>query len=415
MAMKKILILTADAGFGHRSAANAIAAALDEKYAGQIEYQIVNPMDDRRTPVLLRDSQSDYDKIIRAAPELWRIGYDASDLTIPSAIVESGLTVLMYDVMRDILRETSPDAIVTTYPLYQTPLSAVFTINRYSVPLYTVITDLITVHRLWFHPLVEGCLAPTQEVYDLAVRNGVAPEKIRITGLPVSPRLGRRMKSKAELRAEMGWDVNLPTILAVGSRRVEGMLDALNVVNHCGEKLQLVVVAGKDAEMVAQLRQVEWHIPVHLYEYTDNMPDFMQASDLIICKAGGLVVTESLAAGLPMLLINVLPGQETGNAQFVVDNGAGALTDTPIKLLEALRHLWLNDFQLLRQWSDQAAKVGKPNAAADIADILFQAAQRDINENDDRRSALRPRLMELLTRNQIRWQEDHLPIRLRRS
>ena len=84
---KKILILTADAGFGHRSAANAVAAALKEQYAEQVEALILNPLDDKRTPFFLRDSQSDYDRIVRNVPELYRLGYEASDAPIPGTIM----------------------------------------------------------------------------------------------------------------------------------------------------------------------------------------------------------------------------------------------------------------------------------------------------------------------------------------
>ena len=94
-AKKRILILTADAGFGHRSAANAVAAALEEVYPDQCQVEISNPLDDHRTPFFLRDSQSDYDTIIRNAPELYRFGYDASDSTVPNSILESALAVLL--------------------------------------------------------------------------------------------------------------------------------------------------------------------------------------------------------------------------------------------------------------------------------------------------------------------------------
>ncbi|MFN7036121.1 MAG: hypothetical protein ACK4SN_07110, partial [Bellilinea sp.] len=78
---KKVLILTADAGFGHRSAANAVAAALQRQYGDQVQVEIVNPLDDKKTPLLLRESQSDDDLLVRKAPEWYKLGYDASDTT----------------------------------------------------------------------------------------------------------------------------------------------------------------------------------------------------------------------------------------------------------------------------------------------------------------------------------------------
>ena len=99
---KKILILTADAGFGHRSAANAVAAAIEEKYSDDLSYEIVNPLDDKQTPAFLRDSQADYTKWVRSVPELYRFGYDASDALVPTALMESTLAVLMNETMNSL-------------------------------------------------------------------------------------------------------------------------------------------------------------------------------------------------------------------------------------------------------------------------------------------------------------------------
>jgi 1,2-diacylglycerol 3-beta-galactosyltransferase len=223
---KNILILTADSGFGHRSAANAIAAAMEQQLPGECEITILNPLEDRRAPIFLRDSAVDYDRLIRNAPDLYRFGYNASDNEVPNFIIESLLTVSLYEMMRDMVRDLNPDAIVTTYPMYQAPLNSYFTINRYRVPLITVVTDLVTVHRMWFSPRVELCLVPTTEVQELALINGMAANKIHITGIPVSPAYATNRKSKAEIRKELGWDPRLPAFLAVGSRRADRLMES---------------------------------------------------------------------------------------------------------------------------------------------------------------------------------------------
>ena len=94
--MKHILILTADAGFGHRSAANAIAAALAERGGDDISIDIIKPLNDPRTPAFMRDSQVDYDRIVREAPELYRMGYEASEEAIPNALLEGSAALLLF-------------------------------------------------------------------------------------------------------------------------------------------------------------------------------------------------------------------------------------------------------------------------------------------------------------------------------
>jgi 1,2-diacylglycerol 3-beta-galactosyltransferase len=202
---KCILILTADAGFGHRSAANAIAAALQESHGDDCAIEIINPLEDKRVPAVLRHSQTDYDKIVRDMPELYKFGYEASDASVPSKVVESTLVVMLFEALHDLIRHHRPDAIVTTYPLYQSPLSAVYMIGKWHIPLLTVITDLTTVHRLWFHDVADLCLVPTQEVRDLALAHDLSPHRVQITGIPVHPALAKEVRSPA---AVLNWDGN---------------------------------------------------------------------------------------------------------------------------------------------------------------------------------------------------------------
>ena len=372
---RKVLILTADAGFGHRSAANAVAAAIEEKYPEDLSVEIANPLDDRRTPGFLRDSQTDYTKWVRNVPELYRFGYDASDALVPTTLLESSLAVLLNDVMRDLLKKSQPDIILATYPMYPPALTPIFRNKRYRVPLYTSITDLSTVHRLWFHRRVDGCLVPNSLVADLATNYGVNPEKVIITGIPVHPNVVRDVRSKNEIRKELGWTENIPTVLAVGSKRVERLIDTLNILNHFGGPIQLAVVAGKDERLLEEIHHFDWHIPAHIYDFVENMPALMHASDLIICKAGGLIVTESLACGLPMILIDVIPGQETGNAEYATALGTADMAETPIEVLENLSHLLLNNQSLLKLHAENATRIGQPRSAYKVAAILHAAIE----------------------------------------
>jgi len=403
---KRILILTADAGFGHRSAANAILSALEKNHGEECECHILNPIEDKRAPFFLRDSGADYDHLIRTAPQLYRLGYEASDNDIPTQIMETALTLSLYEIMQDMVKEYNPDAIVTTYPLYQAPLISYFKLNKYYVPLLTVVTDLVSVHRIWFSPGVNQCLVPTTDVKALAIKHDVAQSRIHITGIPVSPDFKLKKRNKKEMRKELGWDPNLPTFLAVGSQRVDQLVEMLNVINHFGIKLQVVAVAGKDEELFSELNKIEWHIPAHVYDFVENMPELMMASDAIICKAGGLIVTESLACGLPILLIDVIPGQEEGNRDYVVEQGAGAMIDSPMQMLETLSH-WVTDGEKkLRQVSSNSRRVGKPNSALEVANYAWRAALRGPVNKRGRSGLGLPRLMELLTRHNIPWVKE---------
>lgn len=398
---KKILILTADAGFGHRSAANAVAAAVSERYGEACDVDVVNPMEDKRTPFFLRDSQYDYDRLVRVIPELYRFYYDASDLTVTSAVLESALTILLFETMRDVIRSYAPDVIVNTYPLYQAPLEAVFTLRGKDIPVLTVVTDLATVHRIWFSKAVDVCLVPNEIVQDLAVSYGLSREQTVVTGIPVNPELANDRRTAEEIRRELGWETGITTFLAVGGRRVDRLVDTLNVLNHFGRSIQLVIVAGRDMVLYQELTQIEWHVPVKLYEYVSNVTTMMRAADAVVCKAGGLIVTESLAAGRPMLLVDAIPGQETGNADLVVRSGAGNLVRSEREVLEAVAHWLMDDGKLLRECARNSAALGRPEAAYDVASQAYMAAQRIVAPH--RHLFNRRTLIDLFNRNEVRW------------
>jgi UDP-N-acetylglucosamine:LPS N-acetylglucosamine transferase len=147
-------------------------------------------------------------------------------------------------------------------------------------------------------------------------------------------------------------------------------------------------------------------VPVHIYNFVKNMPTLMRAADAIICKAGGLIVTESLAAGLPLLLTDVIPGQETGNANYVVNGGAGELIEEPLQALEALAHWLSNDQAVLNERAANAVKLGRPRAAYDIVEQAWSLAQRGPIKKESAQILGLPNLLELFERFNVKWKEE---------
>jgi 1,2-diacylglycerol 3-beta-galactosyltransferase len=378
---KRALILTVDAGFGHRSAANAVRDAILDKYADQMTVEVINGLDEPTTPAFLRDTQSDYDKYIKHIPELYHLGYEAMDNPIPTAILDRSIGLLLVDTMREIFNKYKPDVVLNTYPWFQSGISTLFTGRKNKVPQYTVVTDLSTVHRMWFHKKVTGCMVPNTLVAELGMSYGMPLEKVIITGIPVSPAISKEKRAKNDIRQELGWQPDLPTILAVGSKRVERLIDSINVINHFGAPIQVAVVCGKDENLFRELTHFDWHIPAYIYEYSDQVPTLMKASDLMLCKAGGLIVTESLAAGLPMMLTEIIPGQETGNAEYVTAYGAADMAESPIAILECLNHLMKDDQALLKKRAANAKFLGQPESAYAVVDILWKASRIEVRKS----------------------------------
>jgi 1,2-diacylglycerol 3-beta-galactosyltransferase len=377
--MKRILVLMADFGYGHRSAANAISAALKETHPGECVVEVANPLNDKRAPAFLRKDQANYDRIIREMPEIYQLGYQVSDTPAVTNLIENTATLLLFNVLRETVRKHRPDVIVCTYPIYLAILSAIFTMEKRHIPIFTVVTDLATVNKIWFNPTAELCLVPTQTVNDLAVSSGLPPEKVRITGLPVHPALAKGKRDQASIRSDLGWRPDLFTVLAIGSKRVEHLYDSLRVLNHSGLQLQLAIVAGGDDALYQRLKETKWHQETHLYNFVTDMPTLMRGADCVLGKAGGLTVTETLACGLPLILVSVIPGQETGNADYVIEGKAGDLARSPIEVLEVMCH-WLEDGKKLYDLRVQNAhRLGYPRAAYKVADLVWAVAKEPIH------------------------------------
>ena len=371
--MKRILILIADYGFGHHSAANAISEALQEIYGGNCVVEIVNPLDDKRAPAFLRKEQVNYDRIVLEMPDLYKLGYQVSDSPAVSNLIESAVTLLMFTLLRDIVHQHQPDVIVCTYSIYPAILSAIFGMEKHRIPVITVVTDLGAVHNLWFYPKTDLCLVPNQAVSDLAIVAGLAPEKVIITGIPVHPDLAKRDQDQSSIRLSLGWSPDLFTVLAVGGKRVGEFYKTLDALNHSGLPLQLAIVTGGDDDLYNRFKETEWHLAAHLYNFVTNMPTLMRAADCVLSKAGGLIVSEALACGLPLLLINAIPGQESGNVDYVVKGSVGDVARDPLEALEIMCHWLTKERELYQVRRQNARRLGRPQAASDVANLVWAA------------------------------------------
>ncbi len=383
---KKILILTADAGFGHRSAANAIASAILDSCGPSYECKIINPIDDPRTPEIIRKPQVDYDRTVLAFPFTYRLSYRISDSYPASMLVQGFIAQFMVRLFQDILSTYTPDVVISTYLIYNSALRSALKRNKLDISFFMVVTDLADVHHLWFQPGPDKFFVPTEEARKEAMLSRVPPQKVIVSGLPVDPRITRERRNKIILRQSLGWDPELPTVLAVGSKRVTDLFSKLEVINTCEVPLQLAIVAGGNNELFDTARLAAWKIPIFCYNYVRNLPEMLHAADLLMTKAGGLITSEALACGLPILFVEAIHGQETGNVEYVCEHSAGVMAKTPGDVRETLSRWLKNEQKVLAEFAQNARELGKPDAAYQIAREVWEAttesAAKPLMENE---------------------------------
>lgn len=370
---RRFLILTSDSGFGHRSAANSIAKALMLLHPQEAEVAIVNPIFEQPTNRLLEKTELNYDKMVSNYPSWYRLTYEISDSRSASTIVEGTLKLALGKKIQQIIEQFQPDAILNTNQMFNAPTGAALTELKIKPPFYTVVTDLADVHSMWFNSDPDLFFVASEVVKSKAISSGIPKEDILITGIPVDPAFSLIQESKYNLRCSLGLDPSLTTLLIVGSQRVKGIYSYLKVLEKVRYPFQVVVITGGDNALYTKLGKRSWFFPIQVKNYVTNISDWMISADLLITKAGGLILSEGLAAGLPIVLINNLPGQEEGNVRYILENNAGIQASTPAELIPIMNS-WLSDGQSnLNTIKNNSRRLGHPSAALSVSESLWQA------------------------------------------
>jgi processive 1,2-diacylglycerol beta-glucosyltransferase len=245
--------------------------------------------------------------------------------------------------------------------------------GRLPQPVYCVVTDYVA-HTFWLTSGLDGYFVATDLTRDLMAERGVAPSHIYVSGIPVNPNIAEP-KDCTAVRAAHGYATNEPLITLFGGGipipRVRRMVTELLKSNIRGT---LVVASGRNeglAQAIAKLSSGP-QLRLQVLEHISYVDDLIAASDLVITKPGGLIVSEVLARGTPMLLIDPIPGQEEWNADYVATTGAGVQVRMPESVARATQSLLHNPARLLAL-RESARQAGRPRAALDIAEHVLQA------------------------------------------
>ncbi|MEQ8672976.1 MAG: glycosyltransferase [Aggregatilineales bacterium] len=376
---KRILFLMSDTGGGHRAAATAISAAMKLKYGEDaIQEKLVDVY--RQCAFPLNKMPELYPFLVNRASKFYGWSFHSSNTRLGTAISSKWMYYTNRSRLRRMVRENPADVIVSVHSVITRPSMMAFKSFPSHPPFLTVVTDLVSTHRLWFDPHVERCLVPTQTAYDCGLKLGLSQTQLRLTGLPVHPKFSDSLLDKHEAREILGWSQDLPTVMMIGGGEGMGPLLANSLrINDAQLPCQLVIIAGKNKDLKAKLDAQAWNQPTHIYGYVDNMkemPRIMAGSDILVTKAGPSTICEACIAGLPMILYDAIPGQEEGNVDFVVDNNIGVFAPVPEQLVAVLES-WLSEGkEALDLRAERARQVARPDAVWQIAEEIWSYAHK---------------------------------------
>lgn len=354
--MRVIPVLSAGFGEGHNAAARAVVEALGRRVGltGSLHDLFLEAYGADRA----RRQRDSYIGVANRHPRLWGCLYAALD-HLPLARASLPFVRPVERRLNALLDAERPPVVVSAYPLYNYMMARRWRRDDPARPrLITVVTDSISVNRAWHRAHSDWYVTPNQATADVMIRQGVPAARVLPYGFPVPARLAARSSAK------IGERPRVLLMLNPGKRDAVELATALSTLG-----LELTITVGKDASFKQSVeRAVAGRAEV--LGWTDRITPLMLASHLVVSKAGGATTHECVAAGVPMVITQVIPGQESGNGRLIAEHGAGAYGLTPASARAVIAEAFGGDWSVWRRWKAAVDGLGDAGGADRLAALV---------------------------------------------
>jgi UDP-N-acetylglucosamine:LPS N-acetylglucosamine transferase len=367
--MKKVLILTAGFGEGHNAAARNLRDAL-ELVSTDVQVEVLDLFESTygRFNTLVKKAHLG---VVRHTPTLWRGIYAMLDHVSFADSGIGGLTRLRH-ALGDVLRVTQPDCVVSTYPAYAPVIRELFR-DHSEKPFrfVTIVTDSISVNAAWHRAPSDVFVVANEPTATVLRAAGVEAARICPFGFPVSPYFAQ--PDLQPLTLDDDSPIRLLYVINHGKKKAGAVLERLLEI----PRAHLTITVGRDAELKAELmeRFAKQAHRVQVLGWTNQMPTLLLSHHALIGKAGGAMVQEAIAARCPMIVNQIIPGQEEGNARLIQQLGLGAIADRNREVPGILLDAFAKNGRLWREWRANLAKVSRPDASLRIAELVLGECQ----------------------------------------
>jgi UDP-N-acetylglucosamine:LPS N-acetylglucosamine transferase len=368
-ALLRAVVVYSRVGGGHVSAARAIATELEASGRSAVTTADAY-LEYGRFP--LTRFPATYAELARHHPRLWSMIYRGSSTGLDPRRV---LGPFLRGGFRRLIATRTPDVVISVLPAINGLLAEAT--RSSGARLEVVLTDWHLLHRFWVAQGVDHYTAPTESARDDCIRLGAAPSAVDVVGIPVRREFARETDAHSPARrlSEVGLDPERSTVLvmvgAEGSPRALGHIAALAQMEL---DLQVLVVCGRNVELQEQIQALPARVPLKALGFVDNVADLMRAADVLITKAGGLTLAEAFACHVPVVVHDVLPGQEAGNLAYVLERGAAMYAADNQALVRAVSEL-ISDPAGRQALADRGARLARPDAAREIAHNILARAE----------------------------------------
>lgn len=375
--MKKVLILTAGFGDGHNAAARNVREAL-ELTSPEVEVTVAD-LYERSYKKLNSIAKKAYLGAVRYTPRLWAGFFKLVDKS-PWLADGRGLAKL-HETLAYLIEETQPDCVVSTYPAYGALIQSLYQDHcERPFRFITIVTDARSVNSLWYRSGSDKFVVCDDATAQVLRKVGVEKDAIAALGFPVSPQFALTPANPPQ-RPSLGQRLRVLYVINTGQKKCGKAIDRILEVPN----VELTVTVGRYSELKEKLarRALEYEGRLHVLGWTNQMPQLLQSSHVVIGKAGGASVQEAIAAKCPMIINQVIPGQEEGNANLILDFNIGTVADGRKDVANWVERLAEDGGELWSQWRAQLEKVSHPDAALKIAQLI-------LDECDVANKAVRP-------------------------
>lgn len=316
----KIFIIYANAGAGHKKAAEALFKVAELRLQ-KPEVEIFDALDYTNSFFKWAYSAT-YLFSVNYLPYLWGFFYYLFDFKPVYSLVSplrSMFNFLNSRKLRDKLINEKPDVVISTHFLPSCVTANLISRGLLETKLLTVMTDFLP-HYVWINPGTNFYSVAVPIAKQRLISRGVSEEKIKIFGIPINP-LFLQEEEKSVLRKKLGFAQDkFIALLVSGGFGVGPVEEMLRILDKSVLDLEIVVVCGNNPHLYRKLKKRNFRKKMHLFAFVNNMHQLMKASDVIITKAGGLSVSEALACNLPILVVPPVPGQEGRNCYVLTQN-----------------------------------------------------------------------------------------------
>jgi processive 1,2-diacylglycerol beta-glucosyltransferase len=374
--VKKVLILTAGFGDGHNTAARNVADAI-ELVADDVKVEVLDVFQSSLGLVndILRKT---YLGLARYAPGVWSGIYSVLD---NSPSLENKLLAFgkLKTALADVLAAAQPDCVISTYPVYGHVIQEIYKDHsERPFRFITIITDSCSVNSSWYRAPSDWYCVADEATAEVLREHGIENDKIKPFGFPVSPVFAEMHTGKLpELQQPPPHKILY--IINTGKKKSGKAIDRLLAIPNT----QLTIIVGRDAELKEKLsrRTKELGDRVHILGWTNQMPRLMATHHLVITKAGGAIVQEAIAGRCPMILNQVIPGQEDGNVRLVEKLDIGVMAEKSRAVAEQVEKIFANNGKIWRRWHGNLKKLSKADASVRIAELALRQCELDNAEN----------------------------------